>query len=402
MLTICTIVSRNYISFARVLVNSFLKQHPYGKAYVLLVDKKGDYINQDEEKFDIIWMEDLPIKDKYQFVFKYDVVELNTAVKPFFIEYLFKNTDIDKLIYFDPDIYIFKPIYEIYNLLSEHNMVLIPHIIKPMEDLNTWPNEIDFLRVGSYNLGFLALRRCEEIFNILDWWKNRMYDFCVSDPGKWLFVDQKWFDIVPSFLDKTYILRDCRYNVAYWNLNERSIVKENGDFFVNGEDLIFYHFSGFDFSLNKVTKYTNNELKDQDLISLMSFYKSELVDNDYFITKQWKNEFDYFDNGIKVLLFMRKLFYDLPEKRKKLFKNPFNTEINGSFLDYLANNISSYVEVSNLLYYIYKMRPDLHKAFPDLENSYYSQVNLKEWAKTAIPREYGLEYSDKTKGIFGD
>ena len=42
--------------------------------------------------------------DFENFAFRYDILELNTAVKPYFLTYLRDTYDLDRIFYFDPDI----------------------------------------------------------------------------------------------------------------------------------------------------------------------------------------------------------------------------------------------------------------------------------------------------------
>jgi len=60
-----------------------------------------------------------------------------------------------------------------------------------------------------------------------------------------MFTDQRWMDLAPAFIRKTFIMRHPGYNVAYWNLAHREITRTaSGEWLVNGERLVFFHFSG--------------------------------------------------------------------------------------------------------------------------------------------------------------
>ena len=89
---ICTIISKNYLAYARVLVESFL-QYNEGEVFILLTDKIDGYFSPKNEKFTLIEIDTIKdrIADFDGFSFQYNVVELNTAIKPFFIEFLFRK-----------------------------------------------------------------------------------------------------------------------------------------------------------------------------------------------------------------------------------------------------------------------------------------------------------------------
>ena len=101
-----------------------------------------------------------------------------------------------------------------------------------------------FCNTGAYNLGFLALRSTPEVQRICRWWGRRLQTECLIDLNRGLFVDQKWADLFPSFIEKTHILRHPGYNVAYWNLSQRRVTFERDAWLVNGLPLRFFHFSG--------------------------------------------------------------------------------------------------------------------------------------------------------------
>ena len=105
---IATIISANYIAFARVLANS-IAAVGYPRLVVLLVDRKTPELQAliHNQNFDCLFAEDLNINGFERLAFKYDVTELCTALKPTFLKYLLtKHTDL--VVYLDPDIYVYQ------------------------------------------------------------------------------------------------------------------------------------------------------------------------------------------------------------------------------------------------------------------------------------------------------
>src|SRR3954463_4151855 len=125
--TICTIIAKNYLAQARCLAESFYAQHPDGHMFVLLIDQPDDCFEPRDEPFTVVLISELAIPRFVQMAFRYTVLELSTAVKPFFIEYLFDHADLDHLIYLDPDIYCYRPLTPLLNALQTHMLVLTPH-----------------------------------------------------------------------------------------------------------------------------------------------------------------------------------------------------------------------------------------------------------------------------------
>lgn len=247
-LAICTIISKNYLSFARVLTDSFLKHNEGGRVFVLLVDRIEGYFNPNEEAFELIAIEELKdeIPHFWRFCFQYTQLELNTAVKPYLLKYLLKKYNLKKLIYFDPDILITDSLDELSKLLNSHSILLTPHLTSPIEEDGCEPSEKGILTAGVYNLGFIALANTGISRGFLEWWKKRTYNDCLVAPERGFSIAQKWIDLVPGIFEGVYILREPGYNASYWNLYERKIQIEEENIYVNGKPLYFFHFSGYE------------------------------------------------------------------------------------------------------------------------------------------------------------
>ena len=386
-----TIVSKNYISYSRVLFDSFFKNNKDCDAFVLLVDKIDGYFDPSKENFKTIEVDQLEIPNRDSFIFKYNIMELNTAVKPFFIEYLFKHGNYSKVIYFDPDILILRGLGDLFDILNRYSIVLIPHITSPIPDDGKAQSEIEIMRAGCYNLGFIALSNYERIKGFLNWWQDRLNKYCFSAPEVGLFVDQKWIDLVPCMYDGVYILKHPGYNVAYWNLHERKIQINNGEYFTNSDPLFFYHFSGIDINnLDMVSKYQNRfKLKDvKNLKGLFENYKDLLIKNGISNTKDWPYSYDFFDDGTKIPSIARRLYWKILD-RASHFGNPSKTSGETSFLNWLNSSYEKGSTISNLLYYIYTIRPDLQNAFPDIKGD--GEKKLIDWAFHSLTREYGVD-----------
>ena len=81
----------------------------------------------------------------------------------------------------------------------------------------------------------------------LEWWGKRLETKAHINFAKGMFTDQIWLNFAPLFFKNVCILDHPGYNMAYWNLHERSLTNSM-KVFKNGEEfnLVFYHFSGFD------------------------------------------------------------------------------------------------------------------------------------------------------------
>lgn len=375
MLAACTIVSKNYLAYARVLAQSFLAQVPEGRFFVLLVDRNQGKIDPAAEVFELVEAEELGNVPSFAaFIFKYTLLEANTAIKPYFLEYLIEKHRLDNLIYFDPDILILGSLDELGAQLERHSLVLTPHLLDPIDDA-AYPGEQAILISGSYNLGFIALRVDEISRRFLRWWQTRLYDKCLVRVAEGLFTDQKWIDLVPGLFKDVEILVDPGYNVAYWNLNARRVEKQkDGTFLVNGRPLVFFHFSGIQpESLEGVSKHQNRyRLADiGDAALLYEHYRDLVFAAGHKDCKPWPYAFGSFSNGVAIPEAARNLFYGLSEAERQAFGDPFVTEGPRNFFAWLNDSKSGKASpyLSRLLAFIHAQRPDLVAAYPDPSGS---------------------------------
>lgn len=372
----CTIVSCNYLPFARVLARSFREQHPGGRFYTILLDRLDDRFDPDDEPFELIEIGDVPeVPHLRSFLFRYTILEANTAVKPFVLRHLFATRDIERLLYLDPDILVTGPLEPLTALVDEHSVVVTPHLTDPIDD-GLYPGEQAILQAGSYNLGFVGLRRDETSDALLRWWGDRLREKCVVRIEDGLFVDQKWMDLAPGLFGDVHVLRDPGYNVAYWNLHGREVKRSGEGWASNGRPLVFFHFSGIQpESLEQVSKHqTRFRLGDiGEAADLYRHYASLLLAAGWHETRGWSYAFGTFDNGVAIPDAARRLYLDLGPDRDR-FGDPFVTGApvddpsaahSASFFAWLQEPAPGRPKLSRLLASLLETRPDLQAAYPD-------------------------------------
>ncbi|MEM6890480.1 MAG: hypothetical protein AAF636_20460, partial [Pseudomonadota bacterium] len=237
-----TICARNYLAYALTLRSSLLAVEPNAEFVIFLAD----------EDVDRSWLEDvqiLPVSEigasEFEaMAFRYTLMEFSTAIKPWCFEYLLDNLGYERAIYLDPDIFVYRPLEKVDDAFDDGaSVVLTPHLLTPLED-DFSPGDRDILRSGTFNLGFAGFAKTAEAAAFLKWWKTQLTNHCLVDFPNGLFVDQKFVEFAPSFIDRLTVLRHPGYNVAYWNLANREVAELKNGWTVNGEPLVFFHFSG--------------------------------------------------------------------------------------------------------------------------------------------------------------
>lgn len=300
---IFTIGSKNYFAYVRTLLQSLEASNPHMDRFAVVVDELDKEFTSLPRNFDLLELNkiDLPYPD--QMKFRYNIMELNTAVKPFAILKLFETYD--RVIYMDPDIFVYKKLQPVEDALDHgYNFVLTPHFNGLFEEDGMHPDEPDIMRAGIYNLGFIALNKCADTIEMVSWWANKLEKTCINEQSKGIFVDQKWIDLVPGFYKNVRILHHSGLNVAYWNLSHRTITKDGNEFNVNGDPLIFFHFSGLNpNNINTVSKHQNRfTLQDLgDGAELFVNYANIVLSNDFDMWKKFKYSYSTYTDGRPVL-----------------------------------------------------------------------------------------------------
>jgi hypothetical protein len=322
----CTIVSPNYLPFARTLAQSYKQHHPDHRFYVLVVADLADETQFDNEPFTTVLLSELSLPDVKVLAMKYDILELNTNVKPSLLKYLLAKFELQQLLYLDPDINVYQPLSPVFELLDSASVVLTPHLTSPVPQDGRLPNEQDMLYNGTYNLGFIAVRRDLEAEELLDWWADRCLQQGYSEARTGLFVDQKWMNLAPGFYPGVRLLRHPGCNMAYWNLYERTLSRQEGKWIVNGNyPLCFYHFSGVsvDDPVMLSTHTNRFTLNDRpDLRDLFACYRKRVLENRIPARDGLAYGFDRFTDGSIVNRLARRIY----SKHKELQtdKDPFD------------------------------------------------------------------------------
>lgn len=364
-----TIVSRNYLAYALTLMQSVAERYPDAPRYLCLADRREDDPALDTGLFETVTIDQLRLPDFQAFVFRYDIMELNTAVKPYMFAWLCERHPRSGIVYLDPDILVLRRLEKVERAFAEGaSAVLTPHLTAPIED-DKFPDELAIMRSGVYNCGFVAINAAHpQAGDLIAWWEAKLEFGCFVDLEGGLFTDQKWMDLVPGMFPDVAILRDDGYNVAYWNLAQRPIARNADDgYAANGVPLVFVHFSGVVLSdpaafSKHQNRFTANGLG--GLRPLYDHYLASLRRNGHPEHARKPYAYGHFSDGEKIAPSMRRVYRRLFDVRceypvheplrmdRELFNQPCSE---------LPEEPS--LPVSRLMYEIWDMRPDLQEAF---------------------------------------
>ena len=242
---VCTIVTKSHIAYARALCRGLARHDPGVPLYVLLADEPEGFVDPGGEPFTVLTFADLAERETAEnMAFYYTPFELCCALRPHLHQYMLEKTDHSRWCFLDADIFIADSLEPVFEELRHASIFLNPHCTRETGNAN--PLESTLAKLGVYNGGFLGLRRDATAEAFIEWFKRRLEFHCLS-VERGFFVDQLWLNLVPHFFEDVTFLSHPGANLAHWNLHERELVKTaDGRFLVNGEPLLFIHFSGAD------------------------------------------------------------------------------------------------------------------------------------------------------------
>jgi len=392
-LHICTIIARNYLPAARVLALSFKAHHPNGTMSVLVIDDVHSEVDPRVEPFELVKVEELfeDPAEPHRMATIYDLTEFATSLKPWLLEHLLDRGS-PSVLYLDPDIQVFDSLNELALAAEQEGIVLIPHARAPLPRDNKMTSESALLAVGIYNLGFIGLGQRSRDF--LAFWKERLRRECLNDPGSMRFVDQRWIDFVPGMFDCT-IVRNPRWNVAYWNLHERVVVWTGERYEVEGQPLGFVHFSGYAPSARHVLSRHQIErpriLLSQrpTLAKIFDEYGDALESAGFAEGGESSSEYGLaravnglkLDRYIRALYLRRLLSWDRGDEQTPP-PDPFDPTGASVLVEWLNSVVTNPVGPSRLTLYqgtLYAYRPEIHAEFPDPQGTDFA--SFQSWMR---------------------
>ncbi|MBJ7347946.1 MAG: hypothetical protein JHC87_05165 [Thermoleophilaceae bacterium] len=277
----------------------------------------------------------------------------------------------EKVVYLDADVRVYGSLDVIVDHLEEHPILLTPHILSGLPADGMSPSDLDIIKSGAYNTGFIGVRRSAQTNEMLDWWCGHTADKQPDAPNGQPTNDQIWAGLMPSLFPAAHILRDPSLNVAYWNLHERQLTKRDGDFYVGDQRLRFFHFSGFSpDSPSVLSKYSDrfSPLEHEPLATLCEQYTRELEMAGYFEFEPKPYRWRHTPSGIELNTATLPYFRSMEDGAPS--ESVLSEDGERAWLDWLGSPACEAAGgahgVSQLLAQVWNDRPDLQAAFPDL------------------------------------
>lgn len=276
MLYFCTYFDRNYLTRGLALFRSLQRNCNEFKLYILCLDEDTYSIisklaNQYGELVPIAlseieqWDQTLLIargnRSRIEYYFTI------SPVLPLYVVNQFSKIDI--ITYLDADLYFYSNPKIIYQELPGKSILITGH---------NFPKSLRYLEVyGKYNVQYQSFRNDAQGISCLNRWRKQCLNWCYDRLENGKFADQKYLDEWPTLYDKLVVSELKGVGVAPWNIAQYEINYQNGDFYVDDQILVFFHFH----ALKKVfpsiysTNYSYYRLTSRH-INLINLYKGYL------------------------------------------------------------------------------------------------------------------------------
>jgi hypothetical protein len=190
------------------------------------------------------------------------------------------NMGYESVIFLGADVEFFQRPKEMLGALKTSNVVVIPHILKPLPDDGKFPSNEGVEKTGQINSDVIGWKNTKATKEFLEWQDKMMQTKCIANED--IFYDQTWLQFIPFFLSNVCILRHPGYNCAYFNLHERNLKKTQrptkdsvAKWTVrDGLPLVCFQYTGFD--VDKISIHQNRLTPNDDLNELLMRYAQRL------------------------------------------------------------------------------------------------------------------------------
>jgi hypothetical protein len=170
------------------------------------------------------------------------------------------NRGSKKVIFCGAKLEFFKTPYELLIPLCGYNAVTTVHLLEPLPEDGKFPSNASVSFTGHISTDLIGFRNTPETWKFLMWQDEIMRNQCKTTKNTYL--DQSWLNFLPCFVDNVKILRDNRYNVAYWNFDKCPI-----------DDIICFQYSGIDLDNPKsISKHQNRYEAEGEFLQFLERY----------------------------------------------------------------------------------------------------------------------------------
>ncbi|HYF83991.1 MAG TPA: hypothetical protein VEB00_13305 [Clostridia bacterium] len=241
----CTVLSKGYIHRGLILYNSLKKYDQDFHFFFICMDDEVNLLleRMTLDRAILLNMKQIEAQDPELAAIKSTCndKEYIWSSKGSVFLYLFRNySELNHIVWLDGDIEFYSDPEPIFGELRKCSILLTE---ERFVELDSGLNDI----YGIFNTGLMGFEKNVNAINCIEWFRSKCIEWCYDrvEPGKW--SDQMYVNNWPVMFDEVRIMKDIGVNVTAWNIQGADVSKVDKDIYINGERLVFYHYSGLKF-----------------------------------------------------------------------------------------------------------------------------------------------------------
>ncbi|MEH7014228.1 glycosyltransferase [Neobacillus niacini] len=315
----CSTYSKDYIYKGLVLYNSLQK---YDKDFHFFIICAQDEVKYLLEKIELsnatlISMKDIE-NDDWELAniksTRNDKEYIWTSKASILLYLLNHFSELDHIIWLDGDTAFLSDPQPIFDEWGNYSVFLTEEQYKGKYE---WLSKI----YGVYNTGFMGFKRDQNALRCLQWFREKLIEWCFDKPEKGRWSDQMYVNDWVTRFDNVGVAGNLGINANLYISSQNTVTKEDDNLYINGDKLILFHYYGF--------KYFNgNEF---DLCAHGHFPTNQIIQWIFVPYIQACNEV------MDIISNIDKDFYYKQTPNGRIIKNYFN----------LASNIDGYEDKYN-------------------------------------------------------
>jgi hypothetical protein len=161
--------------------------------------------------------------------------------------------------------------------LDEYNAICTPHILEPLPEDGKFPSNASVCWTGHLSTDVVSFYNSKPVREFLKWQDEIMKTKCAT--SQHTYLDQSWLNFLPFFVPNVQILRDERYNVAYWNRTQRNLHLKKGVWQVSNGKMVCFQYSGLEKGHEEqISRHQNREIATGDFLDFLKDYTRRLCE----------------------------------------------------------------------------------------------------------------------------
>lgn len=236
----CTYFDSNYLPRGIAMIRSLKRQDPEACVHVLCLDQSTyDVLANSDENVSLIHIDELLAADTAFSEARSNRTQIEwyfTATSCLVNYIVHKFPHIQNLFYLDSDLYFFSDVQPLLKEGQKGSAQVIEH---------RFSSTLEHLLVyGRFNVGWIGFSTSQEGLELIKDYRDSCIEWCYDRLEDERYGDQKYLDKWPEKFPNCIVSQYKGANVATWNIAERSLSMKNGEYYIDDDQLIFYHFQG--------------------------------------------------------------------------------------------------------------------------------------------------------------